>query len=166
MDYKYIEQLVERYFQCETSLEEEQILRTFFSQKDVPAALEPYRSLFVYEQSEPKEDRLGEDFDQRILALIEEDQPKVKARVITMEQRFRPLLRAAAVVGVILTIGLAAQMPYGKKNDVDAEKFAAMHSKDSADALQPAVAMRDSGTVNLGVGHVGVPVPSEEISVE
>ena len=36
MDYKYIEQLLERYFNAETSLEEESILRTFFSQTDVP----------------------------------------------------------------------------------------------------------------------------------
>ena len=37
MDYKYIEQLLERYWNCDTTLEEEQILRTFFSQKEVPA---------------------------------------------------------------------------------------------------------------------------------
>ena len=32
MDYKYIEQLLERYWKCETTLEEEEILRMFFSQ--------------------------------------------------------------------------------------------------------------------------------------
>ena len=32
MDYKYIEQLLERYWQGETSLQEEAILRSFFSQ--------------------------------------------------------------------------------------------------------------------------------------
>ena len=32
MDYKYIEQLMERYWNAETSLEEESILRSFFSQ--------------------------------------------------------------------------------------------------------------------------------------
>ena len=31
MDYKYIEQLLERYWQCETTLQEENILRAFFS---------------------------------------------------------------------------------------------------------------------------------------
>ena len=72
MDYKYIEQLLDRYFQCETSLEEERILRTFFSQKDVPVALLPYRDLFVYQQSETMEDQLSADFDQRILSIIGE----------------------------------------------------------------------------------------------
>lgn len=166
MDYKYIEQLLERYFQCETSLEEEQILRSFFSQKEVPVSLQPYRSLFVYEQSEPKEDRLGEDFDQRILALIEEDQPKVKARVITMEQRLRPLLRAAAVVGIILTIGLAAQMPYERKSGVDAEQFAAMHSKDSASSLNPSVAMNDSVKAGVSVAHAETSIANDGIRTE
>ena len=41
MDYKYINQLLERYWKCETSLEEEEILRTFFSQDELPAELKP-----------------------------------------------------------------------------------------------------------------------------
>ena len=34
MDYKYIEQLLERYWEGETTLQEEAILRAFFSQED------------------------------------------------------------------------------------------------------------------------------------
>ena len=34
MDYKYIEQLLERYWQCQTSVEEERILRDFFGQEE------------------------------------------------------------------------------------------------------------------------------------
>ena len=49
MDYKYIKQLLERYWNCETSLEEEDILRTFFSQEDIPSELESYKALFTYE---------------------------------------------------------------------------------------------------------------------
>ena len=36
MDYKYIEQLLERYWQCETSLEEEACLRAVLIGNDVP----------------------------------------------------------------------------------------------------------------------------------
>ena len=32
MNYQYIEQLLERYWDCQTTLEEEQILRSFFKQ--------------------------------------------------------------------------------------------------------------------------------------
>ena len=74
MDYKYIEQLLERYWQCETSLQEESILRSFFSQEEVPAELQQYKALFTYEIQ--KEDTLGDDFDMRILEQIGEGLPK------------------------------------------------------------------------------------------
>ena len=60
MDYKYIEQLLERYWACETTLQEEEILRTFFSQEDVPADLQKYRALFVYAQQEATQKVLGD----------------------------------------------------------------------------------------------------------
>ena len=73
MDYKYIEQLLERYWQCETTLQEEAILRTFFSQPeaaDIPENLRKYRDLFVCETE--REAPLGDDFDTRILEKIGE----------------------------------------------------------------------------------------------
>lgn len=114
MDYKYITQLVARYFEGLTTLEEEDILRTFFSQKDVPAELMRYQDLFGYMQSEPREDVLGPEFDERIIALTEEP-VRVKARVIPLTQRLRPLFKAAAVVAIVLTVGNAAQVPFNDK---------------------------------------------------
>ena len=87
MDYKYIEQLLENYWNCETSTEEEQILRSFFSQKDVPVHLLKYKELFAYEQASSKEE-LGEDFDSRVLDIIEK--PAVKAKVVTFRERIAP----------------------------------------------------------------------------
>ena len=55
MDFKYIEQLLERYWQCETSLEEEAQLRTFFTEEDVPEHLSRYKDLFVYQQLQQEE---------------------------------------------------------------------------------------------------------------
>ena len=113
MDYKYIEQLLERYWAAETTLEEEGILRAFFSQKEIPAELEQYRDLFVYETKEMEDRHLGDEFDERILAMIkEESQTTVKAREISLKQRLMPLFKAAAVVAIILTIGGAMQRPW------------------------------------------------------
>lgn len=113
MDYKYIEQLLERYWAAETTLEEEGILRAFFSQKEIPAELEQYRDLFVYETKEMEERHLGDEFDEHILAMIkEESQTTVKAREISLKQRLMPLFKAAAVVAIILTIGGAMQRPW------------------------------------------------------
>ncbi len=113
MDYKYIEQLMERYWQCETSLEEEEILRAFFAQDSVPAHLSHYAPLFRYSRNEAKEEVLGDDFDSRILALTEERPEPVKARTVTMTRRLMPLFKAAAVVAIVLTIGNAARISVG-----------------------------------------------------
>ena len=83
----------------------------FFSQKDVPAELLPYKPLFEYEQEETTADVLGDDFDQMILSKVEEEKP-VKARVITMHQRLMPLFKAAAVVAILLTLGNAVQSSF------------------------------------------------------
>lgn len=126
MDYKYIEQLLERYFQCETTLKEEEILRSFFSQEDVPVWLTKYQTLFTYEAQ--KEQLLDKDFDERILTMIEQGEP-VKARVVTLTQRLMPLLKAAAVVAVILTIGNAAQAPWDRGWDNPREEYAKFHQQ-------------------------------------
>lgn len=74
MDYKYIEQLMERYWNAETTLEEESILRSFFRQENIPAEMEPLRALFTDEASN---EVLGDDFDARMLEMIrEEEAPK------------------------------------------------------------------------------------------
>ena len=117
MDYKYIEQLLERYWDCETTSEEESILRTFFSQKDIPARLLKYRSLFEYQNQAASEAPLGEDFDKKVLAAIcddIDDEPKVvKAKVVSFGSYLKPLFKAAAVVAMVLTIGDAAQWSMG-----------------------------------------------------
>ena len=107
MDYKYIEQLLERYWQAETSLQEESILRTFFSQQDIPENLRKYQPLFDCEQQ--KEEVLGEDFDARILEQIGETPV---AKTVTLKSRLMPLFKAAAIVAIILTLGNAAQAPW------------------------------------------------------
>ena len=111
MDYKYITQLLDRYWQGETTLEEEQILRSFFSQLCVPEELAKYRPLFLYEQTEPKADCLGDDFDERMMSII--DEPKeVRVQRVRLSQRFAPLFKAAAMVAIVLTLSQAAQLSF------------------------------------------------------
>ena len=76
MDYKYIEQLLDRYWNCETSPEEEAILRAFFSQSDVPVHLLRYKPLFAYAKKQAEAKILGEDFDRRVMEAIQAPMPK------------------------------------------------------------------------------------------
>ena len=138
MDYRYIEQLLDRYWQGETTLAEEQILRTFFAQDDVPANLAKYKSLFAYEQSETTDDVLSDDFDERMLALIDEPEP-VKARTISIRQRFAPLIKAAAAVAVFLVLGNAAQMMFDTGDNAPIPTSAVQNTEKGA-----SVAMGDS----------------------
>ena len=124
MNYKYIEQLLERYWQCETTLQEEAILRTFFSQPDIPEALRKYQALFAGELQ--KEEPLGEDFDARMLDLIGE-----APKTITLKDRLMPLFKAAAIVAILLTLGNAAQAPWEWGWDDPKDAYAKFHEKDA-----------------------------------
>jgi len=105
LDYKYIEQLINRYFNAETTLQEEQILKSFYAQNDaeMPQELRSYAPLF---EALNADEQLDESFDERLLAHTQE-QPVVKARVISIGQRLRPLFSAAAVVAILLTLANA-----------------------------------------------------------
>ena len=156
MDYKYISQLLERYWQADTSLEEERILRTFFSQPDVPEELKTYRSLFVYEQDEPARHRLGADFDSRFADLLEEEAP-VRARRITLRARLAPLFKAAAIVAVILTLGNAAQFSFS----TDTPEATAVQPVGSRGTSM--AALTDSATIDTlqKSSSVATPLPPE-----
>lgn len=122
MDYKYIEQLLERYWQCETSLEEEEMLRLFFRQEEIPGKLLPYRDLFRYE-SEAGKTGLGPDFDRRITALTEKTEA-VKARRLPIRSRLRPLWSSAAVIAMLLIAGHAIQQVLrADKSDYNYENY-------------------------------------------
>ena len=108
MDYKYINQLLNKYWECNTSVEEENILRTFFSQTNIPQSLIQYKPLFNYAEQSKEQDVLGDAFDAKMLAMVGEDAP-IKAKKLTLTRRLVPLFKAAVMVAIILTLGNAMQ---------------------------------------------------------
>ncbi len=48
MELVKIEKLIKKYVEAETTLEEEKLLKDYFSNNDVPAHLESYKSIFTY----------------------------------------------------------------------------------------------------------------------
>lgn len=102
MDYKYIEQLIDRYWECETTIEEEQILRTFFMQEKLPAHLLCYRAYFSY-LKEAQKIGVSADFEERLRKEME--RPVVQAKRISLLYRFSPLLKAAAVLLLVFSMG-------------------------------------------------------------
>lgn len=110
MDFdKHIENLLQRYWLGETSLEEEAQLRAFFAGGEVPERLRRSKEWFTYVEGLQQES-LGEDFDARVLSRVE--MPVVKARRVTMSARFLPLLKAVAVVAIVIGLGGVVQRSF------------------------------------------------------
>lgn len=157
MDYKYIEQLLERYFQGETSLQEEQILKSFFAQgaEDMPQELSQYAPLFTMLS---EKDTLGSDFDERLLRMTE-GSVQVKARTISLAQRLKPLFAAAAMVAILLTLGNAINQSF-KQDDtwVDVERYATIEVAEGDAAVA-----YEQATDSLRFDKVGNPMPADSL---
>ena len=158
MDYKYINQLLDRYWNGETTLEEEQILRSFFSQICVPEELAKYRPLFNYEQIEPKTNRLGDDFDERIMSMIDEPH-EVKAQTISISQRFAPLFKAAAMVAIVLTLTQAAQFSF--QNDTHNTATPSAYTNQPSKGIS--VALNDSAHTDTAKKAAAVEVVPQQL---
>ena len=114
MDYKYIECLIERYFNCETTSHEENILRSFFMQDTVPAHLEQYKPMFQA-MADEAEIELPEDFDaklnERINSLEHKKTPvPVKMRISRFNRAMGPFYKAVASVALIITVGVTSSI--------------------------------------------------------
>ena len=116
MDYKYIEQLLERYWNAETTTEEELILKSFFAQSDVPAELRAYKDLFEYEQAAAT-DSPGSDFDERVMKRIDEAPERVKAVRTSWFTTLRPLFQSAAAIAIVVLVALGAGKSFRSSNN-------------------------------------------------
>lgn len=104
MNYDYIEQLIKRYWEAETTQEEEEILRAFFAQQDVPEHLQQYAPYFSALQQHSKA-ALSADFESRVLSRVEQAPRVVEPLPLTLFDRVRPYFRAAAAVAIVVLIG-------------------------------------------------------------
>lgn len=162
MDYKYIEQLLERYFDCLTTLGEEQILRSFFSQENVPIHLMQYRELFVF-LAEAKELELGEDFDERLLSAVEDVRVKAsrEGKTFSFRRQFAPLFRAAAIVAVILSVGnIMEHSMVGVESDCDADGATAVNPYIKAADIPSVITIKDVSRAEAMPQSDSIPVIS------
>ncbi len=144
MDYKYIEQLLQRYWECQATLEEEAILRAFFSQKDIPAELLPYADLFRAEEQMEAEARLGKDFDEKVLKALGEEHT-VRAERMKWSQRLRPFYKAADHIAKFNTIGDAINPGSNKPGSEMATELQEPGDSTSVELVDEATAETEPG---------------------
>lgn len=99
MDYKIIKTLLDKYFDGETSLQEEQQLQAYFRQPEVHPSLRSYQPMFQFFHTE-QERQLNMDFETRLLEKLQQME-KPRVRVVQMRVW---IARAAAVL--ILAAGI------------------------------------------------------------
>ncbi len=102
MDSKRIETLLEKYWDAETSLEEELELHQFFQQTDIPEKLKETAELFRYFQTE-KMRTLNETFDVAGTKRIGQRQG---GKIVSMSNWFQIVRVAAGVVVVVAAVYL------------------------------------------------------------
>jgi hypothetical protein len=97
MEREQVAQLLEKYWQVETTVEEERLLAEYFRGADLPLEWAPYREIFCFYEQE-RDVKPGEGLEQRIM---ERAQPRLRlhgawwaaAAVIVLLLGLEPLLR-------------------------------------------------------------------------
>ena len=102
MDSERIEKLLEKYWDAETSLEEEQELHQFFQQTDIPENLKATAELFHYFQTE-RTRTVNENFDAIVTKQIRQRQV---GKIVSMKNWFQVARVAAGVVVVVAAVYL------------------------------------------------------------
>ena len=97
MDSKNLEQLLEKYWNCETTLEEEQQLRAFFQNGTIPDAMKDTATLFRFFEAE-KNKTLQENFEKTVTKELRQRQG---GKIISMVS-FANIARIAAGVLVVV----------------------------------------------------------------
>ncbi|HRS01240.1 MAG TPA: hypothetical protein P5545_01675 [Bacteroidota bacterium] len=105
MDIRIIKKLLEKYYEGETSLEEEAVLRDYFNNEDVPQELKKYQSQFVFYQREREIEYQNYDF-----AL-----PKDREIHHTKKQLYWIPAAAAVILLIISIIFFLPQNPFSHK---------------------------------------------------
>lgn len=100
MELTNIRELVEKYWNGDTSLEEEELLRQYMNRDDVPADLKKEAALFRYYQTQTRFRNLDAQFDQRLTRQIQ------RKEAPQWWTRYRSVIRVAAAVAVIVVAGV------------------------------------------------------------
>jgi hypothetical protein len=103
MDYNKIKILLEKYWNCETTLEEESLLQEYFSGTDMPEDLKEYKPLFQYYKSQ-RAVKVTEGFEERVISEIESNEKKGKRRYLNIYYKV-----AAAVILILFFVTIHQQ---------------------------------------------------------
>jgi hypothetical protein len=104
MNDQEIKQLLERYWACETSLEEEQELIAFFSGNELPEELKVYQPLFALITGQ---------------SAIKAPKKLIRRIPKPLSLQFYPVMKMAASVLILLAVGIGFYTHYQQEKQMD-----------------------------------------------
>lgn len=97
-----IEKLLEKFYNGETSLQEEQELRQYFCSRELPPQLRSIHSQFFCMEKDRNEDILDDSFDQEVLKMIDDgDSDYIRIKRKTM---FYSVAAIAATILILVSV--------------------------------------------------------------
>ena len=147
MNLQEIEKLIRKYENGETSLEEERLLREFFSREGVPVHLNGYCEMFGFFDEEAGR-TISADFDEKFLNEIE----KGKVIPITRKRGKMTYSLIGIAATVVILIGLFFQ--FGQNNDNQPLINDTYNDPQVAYAQARKALMMVSSNLNEGVGKL------------
>ena len=143
MEIQNIDKLLQKYWNCETTLQEEQLLQEFFMQDNVSESYNDASSLFNFTHKKQAE-KLGANFDEKLMSAINNRQK----RHITIKL-FAPTLKVAAMIAFIFVVGLSGVIWI---NSTKKQNFSETYS-DSYAAYKEATSALDQLSIALQKGE-------------
>ena len=106
MNEQKVEELLQRYFEGATSLDEERALRRYFAESDTPDSLKAYRAMFTFFA------------DERAV-----EPPKQKAAIRSVRLTLSIVAAIAASIAILFLIGMPQQQPDNYVYYVDGQRI-------------------------------------------
>jgi hypothetical protein len=118
-DLKQIEEILDKYYRGETSSEEENLLRMFFSGPDIPEHLKSEAELFAYFKRE-QDNTLTGDMERRLVRMISGSESRTP--VLAINRRYY-WVTAAAVILILIGLFLDARIRRNSSLEVRQDTF-------------------------------------------
>ncbi len=150
MDSKHIEQLLEKYWNCETSLEEEQQLRAYFRGDDIPGPLKEAAALFRYFEQQKQLPLADHGFEAKVISKIQRERPEGKVVKMTYN-----MVRIAAglivVIAAVYFVRLEVRKSYPPEDTFSDPKMAFEETKKALMMISKGFgkAQKEANKINL-----------------
>ena len=108
MDLSRVEKLLERYWNCVTTVEEEEELRNYFKGDNVPEKMAESAALFRYFEAQ-RSITLDKKFDKQVLENIKDQKNPVMR---TLNQNLTNYLKVAAILAGVVTASFIFRMEF------------------------------------------------------